>query len=86
MNAYRPGRVVVYADLEMPEHLHLRPVVFEGSLAAHGLVRHDRFRFLGRVLALPKNLPRLAVATVQQPVTVQRDQPPTTGRAGPARG
>ena len=43
MNAYRPRRVIVYTDLEMPEHLHLRPVIVEGSLTAHSFVRHDRF-------------------------------------------
>ena len=75
MNAYRPRRVVVYTDLEMPEHLHLRPGVIEGSLAAHGLVRHYRFRFLGCVVTLPKHLTRLAVAPVLQPVAVRRDQP-----------
>ncbi len=75
INSYSPRLVVVYTDLEMPEHFHLRPVVFEGSLAAHGFVLHDRFRFLGCVFVPPEHLPRLAVAPVYQPGAVRCDQP-----------
>ena len=31
MNAYRPRRVIVYTDFEMPEHLHPRPVLCQNS-------------------------------------------------------
>ena len=75
ISSYSPRLVVVYTDLEMPEHFHLCPVVIEGSLATHGLVLHDRLRFLGCVLVPPEHLPRLGVASVDQPGAVRRDKP-----------
>ena len=61
---YRLRRVVGYADLEMPEHLHLRSMVIEGSLAAHSRVRHDPLRFFGCVFVPPKHPARFAIASV----------------------
>ena len=42
MNAYCPRRIVIYTDLEMPEHLHLGPVVVESSLAAQAVAASAR--------------------------------------------
>ena len=81
MNAYRPRRVVLYTDPEMAEHLDFGPVVIEGPLAAHALVLHDRLRFLGCVLVLPKHQTRLGITPVQQPRHGTSSPAASAGRA-----